>query len=86
MAPGTFMYIYIVWVSVYFAQGRAEAELLGDILKYGGGGVATILAVVLVTFFARREIKKNLDEDEEQKSLNSEGSTPTTYNTDSKVV
>jgi len=70
MAPGTFMYIYIVWTAVYFAQGRAQAELWGDILKYVGGGVATIVAVVLVTYFARREINKNLEEDEEQKTLN----------------
>jgi len=70
MAPGTFMFVYVAWVAIYFANNKETTKLWSDILKYGGGGIATIAVVVLVTYFARKEINKALEREEEKNSFN----------------
>jgi len=68
MAPGTFMYVYVSWATINVASNTDQAELAKTILTYVGGGIATILVVVLVTIFAKREINKALEEEEEQEN------------------
>jgi len=64
MAPGTFMYVYVAWVAVYFISNKDTVNVWQKVLTFGGGGVATIIVVIIVTYFARREIKKAMDNEE----------------------
>jgi len=70
MAPGTFMYVYVAWAAKKSIGERDNATFWQRILTYVGGGIATITVVVLVTYFARKEILKVMKEQETMPSLN----------------
>jgi len=77
MMPGTFMYIYISWSTYRFATGDGSAQKLGNLLTYLGGGIATVAVVIIVTYFAKKEITKQLNEHKaEQESLNNDKKVP----------
>ena len=64
MGPGTFLYVYIGWAATSAASAKATGttKLVEEILTYGVGAVATILAVVLVTWLGKRAIDKEMQE------------------------
>jgi len=66
MMPGTFLYVYIPWAAVHTANTASDTTaLIKNIIVFGAGGAATIVAIVIITIFAKREIDKALKEDEE---------------------
>jgi hypothetical protein len=72
------MYVYFSWAvsNAASSDNSSTEQILKNVFAYGVGGLVTIAVVVVVTILARRELKKAMNQVDENKPISQQEVTP----------